>query len=214
MQGRAHLLFGLAVGVATSVFCKDFCDIQNLPSLVTGAAAGSLILDIDNPTSTVGSKFPLISNFIKKTIGHRNFLHSLLNVLLFYILGTLSIKFINNSILLYIIYILLGFYFFKSSPKNILAKIAFVYIGVTITMYFVTDLHFLLLGLSLGMLSHLLCDAFTTEGVAFFLPFSNKRYSFRHVNSGKQTEFFYVILFSACYCLLLFISNNLLNFLS
>lgn len=70
MQGRTHLLIGIAVGAAAG-------ESLGAPWWITaGSALGSLLPDIDLPSTTLGHLIYPLAKFLNKTFGHRGFLHS------------------------------------------------------------------------------------------------------------------------------------------
>lgn len=91
MLGRQHVQFAL-VASAASYFAlhtqiADFGD----PVLFIGTAAvGSLIPDLDSPTSTLGRLVPPVSHIIAKLFGHRGLTH---DVIFIGILTVLSLYF-------------------------------------------------------------------------------------------------------------------------
>ncbi len=70
------------------------CSVVESPPTIQGVvvtAAGSLLPDIDLPTSAIGRPFFPIASWINRKIGHRTLTHSLLGVLLF---GSLAFVFV------------------------------------------------------------------------------------------------------------------------
>ncbi len=62
------------------------CSVVESPPTIPGvvaAAAGSLLPDIDLPTSAIGRPFFPIASWINRKIGHRTVTHSVLGILLF-----------------------------------------------------------------------------------------------------------------------------------
>lgn len=83
MEGRTHIIGGLAAGLAASLYTTGE------PILLIGAAViGGLLPDIDHPQSKVGRAVYPLSKLISAAVGHRTFTHSLLFMgLLLYFIG-------------------------------------------------------------------------------------------------------------------------------
>lgn len=89
MMGRTHAAFGITLGVAYYTTIQDtelFSAISSLENFKTigtaflGLYIGSLLPDIDHPTSLAGSKVKPLSYFLNKSIGHRTYTHALIAV--------------------------------------------------------------------------------------------------------------------------------------
>ncbi|GCE19134.1 metal-dependent hydrolase [Dictyobacter kobayashii] len=92
MQGRSHLLVGLAAGVVIdSLFHLSGPPLVgahyvSLNLLIDkgvyyfAVGLGALLPDIDNARSTLGQKLGVISKGIQRLAGHRTFFHSLLGL--------------------------------------------------------------------------------------------------------------------------------------
>ena len=92
MQGRSHLLVGLAAGVVIdSLFHLSGSPLTgahevSLNLLIDkgvyycAVSLGALLPDIDNARSTLGHKLGIISKEIQRIAGHRTFFHSLLGL--------------------------------------------------------------------------------------------------------------------------------------
>ncbi len=73
MNGKTHLLFGLAVGVDVGFMLVPGADCF---TFMAGAALGSVLPDIDTPKSVLGEKLPMISYPLNKIFGHRTITHA------------------------------------------------------------------------------------------------------------------------------------------
>ncbi len=74
MLGRTHLLFGLVLGFA----CVKLFSFSSL--FVLFVLIGSLFPDLDHPNSLISGLnfvFRDVSKVVRKTIGHRTYLHTL-----------------------------------------------------------------------------------------------------------------------------------------
>ncbi len=79
MQKHTHIAFGLALGLAA----ESFLNIEpNLIEYGAGILAGSLLPDIDHPSSSLGRKVPVLSHVVSMLFKHRTFTHSIVFVLL------------------------------------------------------------------------------------------------------------------------------------
>jgi inner membrane protein len=108
MNYKAHKIGGTCSGViASALLFKGNTTALTLCSsalLIAGANIGSVMPDIDKPTSKVGKKllFKPISIVLNKTFGHRTVTHSLLLSLIFLslLIGS-SYIFVDNMFYLY-----------------------------------------------------------------------------------------------------------------
>jgi len=75
MRGKAHLATGFLSGIITAV-CTYNGGIVAPIALVTASTIGSIIPDIDLPTSTAGKVVKPISFIINKLFGHRTITHA------------------------------------------------------------------------------------------------------------------------------------------
>lgn len=80
MRGNQHLEFGIISGstIAIGLASVNILSIPETIPFVGLSILGSLFPDIDHPESSIGKSFPLISNFLFKTIGHRTYTHMVL----------------------------------------------------------------------------------------------------------------------------------------
>jgi membrane-bound metal-dependent hydrolase YbcI (DUF457 family) len=70
MQGKTHLLFGLLL----AVLWVEFISAQNAVLTLLLILLGSLLPDIDEKSSLLGRRVPILSYFTK----HRSFFHSVI----------------------------------------------------------------------------------------------------------------------------------------
>lgn len=86
MTGNTHIIGGVTVAAACMAFQQPFPDLGGstardiiLKGLWTASCVlGSILPDIDLPTSKIGHRFGFISVLANKFCGHRGFFHSLL----------------------------------------------------------------------------------------------------------------------------------------
>lgn len=78
MQGKYHFACGIAGGaILAATFYQYFeSPILDSATVVIGSCLGSLIPDIDSPTSAIGTIVKPISKLINKAFGHRTITHS------------------------------------------------------------------------------------------------------------------------------------------
>jgi inner membrane protein len=162
MQGKSHLLIGLAAGVvfdsATHISGAPLTgnSTVTVPLLMSKAAYyfsvgfGALLPDIDNAQSTIGHRFGWISKEIQHVAGHRTIFHSLLGL----IIGSLLA--IGLEQLVSYLLALRGF----TLPTGVISSSHLIFIGVLF-----------------GCIAHILADALTIGGVPLLWP-SHKRYGF------------------------------------
>lgn len=118
MTGKTHIVGGVASGMAlASVTPLD------PTTLVFAGAVGGLLPDICHGGSKIGRKFPILSKIINTIFGHRTFTHSLLFLLLVWIV------------------------------LEMLIPIDAIKVGVLV-----------------GMISHLILDAATKNGIKLLYP--------------------------------------------
>lgn len=118
MMGKQHLTFGVATGAITIFTLKElgYTDIwSNSPYLLCITVLGSLLPDIDNPNTTLGSKVEFLSNFLYCTIGHRTYTHDLFLMLS---LMFLTITKWNNMFLWFLWLGIMGHLFLDSLTAN------------------------------------------------------------------------------------------------
>lgn len=83
MEGKTHIVGGLAAGA----FYLNLGGTVNEQVLFFGSLAlGALIPDVDHTGSMIGRKIPLLDNLVSAMFGHRKFTHSLLFLVLTYLL--------------------------------------------------------------------------------------------------------------------------------
>ncbi|MFP5528202.1 metal-dependent hydrolase [Peptococcus simiae] len=99
MQGRTHLIGGLAVGLAMLSLDRFQVPLEKSLVCLTAASIGSLLPDIDTPESKLGHFVKPLSLALNKTFGHRGITHSpLLLVILYLLLEALVPDFHNPAL--------------------------------------------------------------------------------------------------------------------
>ena len=79
MTAKSHLTTTLVVGfIPLFIFKNDLIHLVDYVAVyLIGLTTGTLFPDIDESRSSIGRKVPLISDFINKTVGHRNLTHNI-----------------------------------------------------------------------------------------------------------------------------------------
>lgn len=222
MLGTTHRFGGMAFGAMTPVFIEKVLDIPVHNSLefaviaMAGGAIGSLIPDIDSPSSILGKKIKPISKAIAETMGHRGGTHSLIAVIIFGILTTLlgtkleDVLYGNMNGRNHIIFAIVAGLILMSSVLFVIQSIpskknrrftkkhsTFVVMSVFIITMFIAYqnseslYHYIrvyLLGVLVGYISHIFLDMFTRGGVPFFKPFTDFRIRFTKFKTGSVIE--------------------------
>lgn len=120
MTGKTHLVGGVASALIVASTTS-----YDPTTLVVSGAVGGLLPDICHSGSKIGRKLPVLSRVINLIFGHRTFTHSLLFLLIIWILSETFLP------------------------------------GEAITI-----------GILTGMISHLILDAATKNGIKLFYPAS------------------------------------------
>ena len=208
MQGKAHFLFGLTTAIATPIFLSQkFGTPEDIGCFSIMCIAGSLLPDIDNVESKVSVRCPIISKIVNKIFGHRNFIHSILNLILIYIIYKLELLYCPNiymgsSLILLTIVLVKMLVRKKRILKSILAFMFISYILKFIGYGYL----YIVPGLITGMAGHLFLDLFTIKGVPLFYPIK-KNISLRKEPFGSPVEFLIAIVYCLMYVETLYIWN-------
>lgn len=162
MLARTHAYFGLSFGL-TSLYLTDITGIFPFRPLISVAYLyftykGSMIPDIDHRGSTIGKKYKISSFVIGKLFGHRKFTHSIMFIVL------LSLV---NFLFLYLLSIWLNQILIEISERSMFMELEISPVKLAL---------FLTAGLALGMVSHIIGDLLTIQGVRLWSPFSQKRF--------------------------------------
>lgn len=96
MLGKQHLTYGIVTGTCLA---SQFTDKPVEAVLLwSSCILGSVFPDIDLPSSTIGKRFPGISNIFNNMFGHRGFLHTPLFLVLlwwafYFLVGFFSLSY-------------------------------------------------------------------------------------------------------------------------
>jgi membrane-bound metal-dependent hydrolase YbcI (DUF457 family) len=222
LLGPTHRFGGIAFGALTPVFIEKVLHIPIQDPIafavaaMAGGAIGSLIPDIDSPTSTLGRRVKPISKCIAETMGHRGGTHSLIALIIFGVLTTLlgikledvlygNMNGRNHIIFAIVVGIILMtsvLFVIQSIPskrnkrftkKNWTLVVMVVFIITMFIAYENSDslynyIRVYLLGALVGYASHIFLDMFTRGGVPFFKPFIDFRIKFTRFKTGSGIE--------------------------
>lgn len=74
MNYKTHITGGLVAGALYVSLCSP--EIASIPIILSGAALGSLVPDIDHRNSYLGRRFRITSYITNKAFGHRGVVHA------------------------------------------------------------------------------------------------------------------------------------------
>lgn len=225
MLGKTHKYVGGCCGIIateTLLFQNNINEKTLLYGglLISGSLLGSLILDIDKSGTKMGNKFPIIAKIMNTLFGHRGATHSpiicALLCLLFLYLNNNTSNIIRLLVIALFSYILLYdiirflykkvIKFRKYQAKTQITSIIFtILICAYFYVYSQEDLNlgcfYLIVGLFIGMMSHIFLDFFNPTGIPLFLPISNKKF---HILGISEK---YGIVFSIIFSILVLLST-------
>lgn len=242
MLGPTHRLGGIAAGALVTVAIEKVLNVPiHDPILfvsitMAGGAIGSLIPDIDSPSSTLGRRIKPVSKAIAGTFGHRGGTHTLLAWILFSIftifigseleryLGIggglkkiLVFAIINSFIMTSSVLFVLNSMPIKHGKKEVKKYKLYIILAIIIITTYLTkeyDMDMLgyiqvyLLGVNIGYLSHIVLDMITREGVPLFRPLFKFKVSLSPFKTGSGIEWVVKV------CSLIVIAISLINVLS
>ena len=203
MNYKAHQVGGISLTLSATILQHGIpTDSRTLlmTALTIGAGvAGALLPDIDEPSSKYGKRIPHLSGTLKSIAGHRGFFHTPLaiavlweGVLLlkglsvnlstgsYFILGLVVVLFIGSLSIVWnhrgrllstgLIYAVIGYLWIKN----------YQYISPG-TVY-----EWVLEGVVVGYISHLLMDMTNATGIPLFYPITNKKYHLLTLKTNKD----------------------------
>lgn len=186
MMGKTHKVAGVFVAIiASDIFIQQdqLLTIGSISVLMASSIVGSLLPDIDKKESIIGRKLWFIScpiyimrflvkilsylspviflplyKRIYKSMGHRYFAHSIFAW--FGVTGYL-------------------FFLYNLAIKKLQEFSYIPWIGKPIVMEYVSKgILSATIGISIGMISHIILDMHTKDGVAILMPISDKKFRF------------------------------------
>jgi len=96
MLWRTHFLAGAAAGLIMA----GSADIKTAAISTVVAGVSALLPDLDDPHSKMGRLVPIVSWAVKKVVGHRGPLHSLVGVGVAYVIASIFLQFGHNQYLI------------------------------------------------------------------------------------------------------------------
>lgn len=210
MMGKTHMVGGVLAGAVVSKFFYSGGLVTTgiyVGTLIGGSVLGSLLPDIDKKESTIGRKLWFISwpiyffrliiklfanifpegkarkalEELDEDLGHRGIAHSLI---------TWAV--LTAILLIFKAYII---DFIIAATHKLLIHIPYTF-HITNTAILQKSIFTFLLGTSIGMLSHIILDLLTSEGIALFSPFIDIKFKIPLFKTGGVAE----ILFRGCLC--------------
>lgn len=182
MTGKTHM----AIGVVTTLSLSMNQSIENQILMVTAAAIGSLIPDLDHPKAKLNQKFLLFKNDFFRFLSYFS-----ISLILFYMYFHFNSKFFG---LFGIVVLLVGLSTHRSFTHSILGFLAMSYITKIITSTFNLDIIYS--GFMIGYGLHLLADFFTVKGIQLFYPIKKNISSPIVVKNNTEFENFIFICLS------------------
>lgn len=225
MLGKTHKYVGGCCGILATetLLLQNNIDEKTLlygGLLLSGSLLGSLILDIDKRGTKMGNKFPLLARITNFLFGHRGATHSpiicaLVCLLLLYLNENTNniFRLITVAIFSYILFYEIIRFIYKKVVKfrryKTKTQITSFIITFLICSYFYIfnkeSLNFgcfyLIIGIFIGMISHILLDFFNPMGVPLLLPISNRKF---HILGVSES---YGIVFSIIFSILVVINT-------
>lgn len=205
MNYKAHRLGGVCAGIIAGIYLTETPTVNSIPVFYTLAVAsgiGSLLPDFDQPDSYAGQMIYPVSKLINAIFGHRKLLHSPAWTILVIWAMYYGLKFIPPSWLLPIILVFTfaSFILFGDHPKLFLPWLAFTaVVMIQIYSFFPKEVFYnlLVMGLSIGIVSHLLLDMMTVSGIPLFFPFSTRGISIAKFKTNRHEFIVCVIILLA-----------------
>lgn len=152
MTGKTHMLGGIAFGATSALIAKtvapDIISNVQLGAIVMGSTVGSLIPDIDHPSSLISRKIPPVA-----------FLYRIVAAI-----DKLVAKLLHSS--------------YSMGHRGITHSMIPVTTLLALLCFFGNQLQifYLLFGLLIGCYSHIAFDMLNPSGVPILLPISKKRF--------------------------------------
>ncbi|NBV83479.1 hypothetical protein EBR57_05085 [bacterium] len=162
MIAPTHAIYGPAV--ALIVLAVFGVEASFHWTIILCAMFGSILPDIDHPTSTIGRLVPWISKPIERRFGHRSITHSAIGT----VVATTAFLLIAGFTALVLQKVLLDSISFTHLP------LTFASLNITLT-----DIFRLTAAFSLGYGSHIILDMLTPRGVELLWPNPNRHVLFK-----------------------------------
>lgn len=226
MRYYAHRIAGICTGLITAdLLCSTFPMKERVitTAIITGASAfGSILPDIDEPSSHIGRKVKPISSAIKNRRGHRGLWHSLFIVFLipafltgiYLALFTFGYRLLLQRITLGIFSVLTIISLYRLLRYKRVEIINLAWFLFSIYCLFRNEFnepiyYIMFFGIFIGYLSHLFLDSLTTTGVPFLYPFSVKKFHILNLKTGRD-DIIVIIITIVLTILILFFRNYII----
>lgn len=216
MQGKTHRWGGLALGAGATLVTVGSVDgssaVLATGTLMTGAALGSLIPDLDHEGSALSQKVKPLGMVVSSVCKHRGFTHTGLAWFMFTLvclvitagLGFVKVNDWGTAGLIGLMFALIVVAIIKWLGKTFhiryIQRVVYrpVYMASMIGLLFIVFtlfadclveyLGYYFIGLSIGYLSHLLVDMLTVSGVPLLYPYSEKMYRAARLTTGEDDK--------------------------
>lgn len=216
MNYRSHRVAGICLGLLSGALITnaqlDTLSLSQITIITTTSYLGSTMPDIDEPNSYIGKTVKPLSKAIKKTMGHRGAFHSpFVLSLICFCLWITSLYIPDTDLNYSIVKLLLIFSIVSIEVKRsrfkrcislgVVGLMGLLVIGLDpTTIPLIELLRLSILGISIGMGSHLLMDSLTVGGVPWLWPFTKKKFHFLNLktNEHEQVAQFLFLLPTLC----------------
>jgi len=208
MTGKTHKLIGIVAGGAAAYYGMTALQDPLHMFYIIAVPVGAMIADIDHDNSKLGRSrkaimtavstlfaslaIVAVSFFLVDAYTNDRLMPAIGTVLLialpFLILSSLSkTKFIQNN---------LKFMVKHRGLMHTLIMPVFLYAAT----YFIKEPTFriLIIGLTIGYITHLLADLLTARGCPIFFPFSKVNIKFMQIKTGTAGEYIAAAILSVC----------------
>lgn len=224
MTWHTHVTGGAAIGMAASYVAG--ADFMESAVIISSAVIGSLLPDIDRPTSKIAksdSLIGLVSHLTSMFTRHRGVLHTVFGALLFsgifYALAMLRTEkesllsfFLSFSVFI-LVHAFGGAFFRLAGWAAAATYISGPKVAELLTESSITfgiderSARLCAIGVFLGCIAHMLYDTFNPGGIAWLWPVSKKNFSLMSIKTDSRAEIGFfavsvmvlVVITAACY---------------
>ena len=208
MTGKTHKFIGIVAGGAAAYYGMSVREEPLYMFYLIAVPVGAMIADIDHDNAKLGRArknimtaistvfgslaIVAISFFLVDAYTNENLMSGIFTVLLvtipFLILTSLSkIKFVKNN---------LKFMVKHRGLMHTLIMPGFLFAAT----YFIKEPTFkiLIIGLTIGYITHILADLLTSRGCPIFFPITKKNIRFMNITTGTAGEYIAGFILSVC----------------
>lgn len=226
MNFKSHRVAGVCLGlIGSTMMTRGSVDSLSLSTvaIVTSASfIGSTLPDIDEPSSIVGKSAKPISKLIKHTMGHRGAFHSPFVLAIICLLLWIGSAFLPNTTIVYRLTQLLLIMAIlptvkRRGVKGFVGKVLMIIAALLILciQQNVVPLQLLLrlcvIGVAIGMGSHLLMDSLTVGGIPWLFPLTNKKYHFLNLRTNEHEVVAQLLFILPTICVMYFMYEEIFN---